>query len=34
MVETFAVEEICHKFLCSLIPEYNQSNAPWNNVLL
>ena len=29
MVETFAVEEICHKFLCLLIPDYNQSNAPW-----
>ena len=29
MVETFAVEEICHKFLCLLIPEYNQPNAPW-----
>lgn len=30
MVETFTVEENCHKFLCFLIPEYNQFNAPWN----
>ena len=29
MVETFTVEEICHKFLCLLIPDYNHPNAPW-----
>ena len=26
MVQKFAVEEICHKYLLILIPEYDQSN--------
>ena len=33
MVQNFAFKEICHTFLRSLIPEYNQSNAPlWKSL--